>query len=96
MESLAIFVGFILLAIYLSTFIAFGLSFINNKVVRIIVYVLSSFSFGMGIFLISALQNFNGIVVGGIPIVISILSTVNSIRARNRGKAKEESSKRTS
>lgn len=84
MESLAVLVMTILLAIYGSGIIAFALSWFRNKVVRIITFVFAGFSIASGVWLAITLLNGNGLFLGSIPVILGAFSAWNSNRSARR------------
>jgi len=84
MESLALLVTFILLAIYGSGLIAFVLSCFKNRVTRVLSFVFSGLSILSGLWIGLSLINGNGVWVGGVPIVLGALSIWNAIRVSKR------------
>lgn len=83
MESLAALVMAMLLVIYGSAFTAFGLSWSRKNVLRMVTLVLASVAISTGVWLAATLIEGNGIIVGGIPVAVGLLSLINSYR-RNR------------
>ncbi|NBW73240.1 MAG: hypothetical protein EBR26_02355 [Microbacteriaceae bacterium] len=85
MESLALLVSIILLVIYLSSIIAFGLSWIRRKSWMIVTIVFALFGLASGIWLAITLINGNGLFIGAIPVLFASFSIWNTLR-RNKVK----------
>jgi predicted PurR-regulated permease PerM len=83
MEGLAALVTVILLVIYSSGLFAFALSWMRNRIGRIISRVFAVIAIVTGVLLAIVLIDGNGIMVGGIPVLLGAFSLYNSIR-RNR------------
>lgn len=83
MESLAAVVTAMLLVIYGSAFTAFALSWSRKSPLRMATIVLASVAISTGVWLAVTLIQANGIIVGGVPIAVGLLSLINSYR-RNR------------
>jgi hypothetical protein len=83
MESLAALVAVILLAIYGSGLIAFGLTWSRNRVAMVVTRVFAFVAMATGFWLGFTLMNANGIALGGIPVLLGAASLVISLR-RNR------------
>jgi hypothetical protein len=82
MESLALLVTVILLAVYGSGFIAFISSWFRNRVSEIITYIFSSISIVAGILLGFSLRAGNGIAIALIPMSLGIVSVWNVRRRK--------------
>ena len=82
MESLALLVTVILLAVYGSGFIAFISSWFRNRVSEILTYIFSSISIVAGVLLGFSLRDGNGIAIALIPISLGIISVWNVRRRR--------------
>ena len=83
MEGLAALVTVILLVIYSSGLFAFALSWMRNRIGRIVSRVFAVIAIVTGVLLAIVLIDGNGIMVGGIPVLLGAFSLYNSIR-RNR------------
>jgi hypothetical protein len=83
MEGLAALVTVILLVIYSSGFFALALSWTRNRIGRIVSRVFAIISILTGLWLAIALIDGNGVMVGGIPVLLGAFSLYNSLR-RNR------------
>jgi predicted PurR-regulated permease PerM len=83
MEGLAALVTVILLVIYSSGLFAFALSWMRNRIGRIISRVFAVIAIVTGVLLAIVLIDGNGVMVGGIPVLLGAFSLYNSIR-RNR------------
>lgn len=83
MESLAAVVTAMLLVIYGSAFTAFALSWSRKTPLRVATTVLASVAISTGVWLVASLIEGNGVIVGGIPVAVGLLSLINSYR-RNR------------
>lgn len=83
MESLAALVTVMLLVIYGSAFTAFGLSWSRKPSMRIATLLLASVAISTGVWLAASLIEGNGLIVGGVPVAVGLLSLINSYR-RNR------------
>ena len=83
METLAALVTAILLVIYGSGLIAFGLAWSRNRVAMVISRVFAFVAMATGFWLGFTLMNANGFAVGGIPVLLGAASLVISLR-RNR------------
>jgi hypothetical protein len=82
MESLALLASLILLVIYLSGFIAFGLSWLRYRIGKILTLIFGSFSVLSGAWVAITLINGNGLMVGGIPVLLGGFSIWNTLRAK--------------
>jgi predicted PurR-regulated permease PerM len=83
MEGLAALVTVILLVIYSSGLFAFALSWMRNRIGRIVSRVFAVISIVTGVLLAIVLIDGNGIMVGGLPVLLGAFSLYNSFR-RNR------------
>jgi hypothetical protein len=83
MEGLAALVTVILLVIYSSGLFAFALSWMRNRIGRIVSRVFAVIAIVTGVLLAIVLIDGNGIMVGGLPVLLGAFSLYNSIR-RNR------------
>ena len=83
MESLALLVSLMLLGIYSTGLIAFGFSWIRNKVAKVLTLIFGSISVATGVWLVVNLFEGNGLLVGGIPVLLGVFSIWNTLR-RNR------------
>jgi predicted PurR-regulated permease PerM len=83
MEGLAALVTVILLVIYSSGLFAFALSWMRNRIGRIVSRVFAVIAIVTGVLLAIVLIDGNGIMVGGLPALLGAFSLYNSIR-RNR------------
>ena len=83
METLAALVTVILLVIYGSGLIAFGLAWSRNRVAMVISRVFAFVAMATGFWLGFALMNASGFAVWGIPVLLGAASLVISLR-RNR------------
>ncbi len=83
MEGLAALVTVILLVIYSSGLFALALSWTRNRIGRIVSRVFAIISILTGLWLAIALIDGNGVMVGGIPVLLGAFSLYNSLR-RNR------------
>lgn len=83
MEGLAALVTVILLVIYSSGLFALALSWMRNRVGRVVSRVFAVISIVTGVWLAIALIDGNGLLVGGIPALLGAFSLYNSLR-RNR------------
>lgn len=83
MESLAAFVAVLLALIYGSGLIAFGLAWSRNRVIKILSRVFAFTSIASGLWLGFAVMNSNSLFLGGIPVVLGVVSLFISFR-RNR------------
>ena len=83
MDSLATLVTVILLVIYGSGLIAFGLAWSRNRVAMVISRVFAFVAMATGFWLGFTLMNTNGIAAGDIPVLLGAASLVISLR-RNR------------
>ena len=83
MEGLAALVIVILLVIYSSGLFAFALSWTRNRIGRIVSRVFAIISILTGLWLAITLIDGNGVMVGGIPVLLGAFSLYNSLR-RNR------------
>ncbi|MEY4654933.1 MAG: hypothetical protein ACK5CU_04425 [Rhodoluna sp.] len=86
MESLALLVSLMLLVIYLSGLIAFGLSWLRNRIGKILTLIFGSISVLSGAWVAITLISGNGLMVGGIPVLLGALSIWNTLRV-NKPKA---------
>ena len=86
MESLALLVSLMLLVIYLSGLIAFGLSWLRNRIGKILTLIFGSISVLSGAWVAITLISGNGLMVGGIPVLLGVLSIWNTLRI-NKPKA---------
>ncbi len=86
MESLALLVSLMLLVIYLSGLIAFGLSWLRNRIGKILTLIFGSISVLSGAWVAITLISGNGLMVGGIPVLLGVLSIWNTLRV-NKPKA---------
>ncbi len=84
MESLALLVSLMLLSIYLSGLIAFGLSWIRNQTGKFLTIIFGSISILSGVWVAITLINGNGLMVGGIPVLLGVLSIWNTLRVRKQ------------
>jgi hypothetical protein len=82
MESLALLVTVILLAVYGSGFIAFISSWFRNRVSEIATYVLSTISILSGALVGISLREGNGFYVALLPISLGIFSVWNVKRRK--------------
>ncbi len=83
MEGLAALVIIMLLVIYSSGLFALALSWMRNRIGRVISRVFAVISIVAGIWLAITLLDSNGLFVGGIPVLLGAFSLYNSLR-RNR------------
>ena len=83
MEGLAALVTVILLVIYSSGLFALALSWTRNRIGRIVSRVFAIISILTGLWLAITLIDGNGVMVGGIPVLLGAFSLYNSLR-RNR------------
>jgi hypothetical protein len=83
MEGLVALVTVILLVIYSSGLFALALSWTRNRIGRIISRVFAVISIVTGLWLAATLIDGNGVMVGGIPVLLGAFSLYNSLR-RNR------------
>ncbi|MCF8536267.1 MAG: hypothetical protein K9G66_05265 [Rhodoluna sp.] len=83
MEGLAALVTVILLVIYSSGLFALALSWTRNRIGRIVSRVFAIISILTGLWLAITLIDGNGVMVGGIPVLLGAFSLYNS-RRRNR------------
>ena len=83
MEGLAALVIVSLLVIYSSGLFAFALSWTRNRIGRIVSRVFAIISILTGLWLAITLIDSNGVMVGGIPVLLGAFSLYNSLR-RNR------------
>jgi hypothetical protein len=84
MEDLALVVTLMLLGIYGSGLLAFGLSWARSKALLIVSIVLSVIALATGFWLAVTLIEGNGLLAGGIPALLGILSLANAIRRLRR------------
>ena len=83
MESLALIVSLMLLAVYGSGFIAFGLSWFKSPVTRVITYILATFSLLSGVWMAIQLTDLQtAFLVGFLPVTMGIFSIFNAMRTR--------------
>ena len=82
MESLALLASLILLVIYLSGLIAFGLSWLRNRIGKILTLIFGSFSILSGAWVAITLITGNGLMVGGIPVLLGVFSIWNTLRLK--------------
>jgi hypothetical protein len=83
MESLAIFVGLMLLTMLISLITVIWLSFVNKTWARIIVFILSGVISFLGIMLIvSSAGNNNSLMIGFISTLLGISAVINSFRVK--------------
>ncbi len=82
MESLALLASLILLVIYLSGLIAFGLSWLRNRIGKILTLIFGSLSIVSGAWVAINLINGNGLMVGGIPVLLGVFSIWNTLRLK--------------
>jgi hypothetical protein len=82
MESLALLVTVILLAVYGSGFIAFISSWFRNRVSEIVTYVFSTVSILSGALIGISLREGNGIFVALLPMSLGIISVWNVRRRK--------------
>jgi hypothetical protein len=82
MESLALLASLILLVIYLSGLIAFGLSWLRNRIGKILTLIFGSFSILSGAWVAITLINGNGLMVGGLPVLLGVFSIWNTLRLK--------------
>lgn len=80
MESLATLVTLLLAAIYGSGLVALGLSFSRSRVATIISRVFAFIAMASGFWLGLTLMSANGLVVGGIPVLLGTAGLIISIR----------------
>lgn len=81
MESLAIFVGFLLLFMFVTTLGAFILSFIKKKWATILATIFSTIAAGFSVlFIFGADGSRNMIIIGATILVIIIVSGVNIVK----------------
>lgn len=83
MEGLAAAVTIILLLIYSSGIVALALSWMRNRVGKIVSRVFAVISIVTGGWLAITLLDGNGWLAGGIPVLVGAFSLFNSLR-RNR------------
>lgn len=83
MESLAVLAATIVSAIYLSSLLAFGFSWIKNKVGKILTLIFASIGIISGLWIGITLLAGNGIFIGGIALLISLFAIWNTFR-RNK------------
>lgn len=83
MESLALLAALIVVSIYSSAFISFGLSWLRNKPGMIATFVFAIVGFLSGLWVWITLAAGNGVFIGSIPMLISAISVWNTLR-RNR------------
>lgn len=83
MESLALAAAIIMLTIYGSSLLAFGLSWIRNKAWKIITLVFAGFGILSGLWLGYTLIGGNGIPIAVIPIAVASFAIWNTLR-RNK------------
>ena len=83
MEGLVALVTAILLVIYSSGLFALAFSWTRNRIGRIVSRVFAVISIVTGIWLAITLIDGNGVMVGGIPVLLGAFSLYNSLR-RNR------------
>ena len=82
MESLALLVVMMLSVIYLSGLIAFGLSWLRNRIGKILTLIFGSCSILSGAWVAITLINGNGLMVGGIPVLLGVFSIWNTLRLK--------------
>lgn len=83
MESLVALVVFVLLMVYGAGVVALALSWMRNRIGRVISRVFAVISIVTGTWLAITLLDGNGLFVGGIPVLLGAFSLYNSLR-RNR------------
>ena len=83
MEGLAALVTVILLVIYSSGLFALAFSWMRSRIGRIVSRVFAVIAIVTGVWLAVTLIDGNGIMVGGIPVLLGAFSLYNSLR-RNR------------
>lgn len=85
MESLAFFAVMTLLIIFATSFLAFGLSWIRNRVAQILTIVFAALGVLSAIWLAITLTPGNGIYIAIIPGVFSAFAVFNTLlRARKK------------
>jgi hypothetical protein len=82
MESLALFVAILLLAVFSSAFVAVVLSFIDSPVARGFVYVLAPIAGGFGIFLAISTSSTGSWIMALVLIALAGLSVWNALRVK--------------
>ncbi len=82
MESLAVFVGILLLAMISGSFVAFALSFVDNNVARFFVYLFALLSGGMSVWMAFATNALGSWVLATIMVCVGGASIWNSNRIR--------------
>ena len=82
MESLALLASLILLVIYISGLVAFGLSWLKNRTGKILTLIFGSFAIFSGAWVAITLINGNGLMVGGIPVILGVVSIWNTLRVK--------------
>lgn len=83
METLAYLVTAILAVIYGSSVIAFGFSWGSSKAAGVVTIIFASIGILTGLWIASQLIDGNGLMVGGIPILVSGFSIWNTLRRRD-------------
>jgi hypothetical protein len=83
MEDLAFLVTFMLLVIYGSGLLAFGLSWARSKDLLIVALVFAALALATGFWLAVTLIEGNGLLAGGIPALLGALGLINVIRRWN-------------
>ena len=83
MESLALAAAIIMLTIYGSALIGFGLSWIKNSAGKIITLVFAGFGILSGLWLGYTLIEGNGLLLAVIPVALSSFAVWNTLR-RNK------------
>jgi hypothetical protein len=86
MESLALFVAVMLLAVFSSAFVAAALSFIDSPVARGTVYVLSPIVVGFGVFLAISTRSTGSWIMALVLIALGGFSLWNSLRVKKYNK----------
>ena len=84
MEDLALLVGLILIIVYGSGFISFGLSFIKSKVWQVVTYVFAGFAILAGLWLGFSLRDGNGLFIALIPLSLGVFAIWNTTRRNSK------------
>ena len=82
MESLALFVAILLLAVFSSAFVALALSFVDKVIARAAVYVLATIAAGFGVFLAYSTRSTGSWVMALVLIGIGAFSIWNALRIK--------------
>lgn len=88
MESLALLVALLLAALYLSSLLALGLSFVDHVVARVVTWAAAAVAIAYGLWLAISLGHLGAIVTGLLPAALGGVGIWNSLRVRRKGLAR--------